>query len=47
MSHEPPDDEPEPVIDLDRCRHGHTAGEYCEACDELDLRDTPAHKEAP
>ena len=35
-----PDSEPEPIIDLERCRHGHTAGEYCEACDELDLRDT-------
>ena len=39
MSHES-DPESEPIIDLERCRHGHTAGDFCAACDEVDLRDT-------
>ena len=37
MSHK---SDPQPVIDLERCRHGHTAAEFCKACDEVDLRDT-------
>jgi hypothetical protein len=30
------------TVDLDRCRHGRTAGEFCEACDVIDLRDREA-----
>ena len=32
--------------DLERCRHGFTAGEYCESCDQRDVRPT-APTESP
>ena len=29
----------QPEADLERCRHGFTAGEFCAVCDEIDLRE--------
>ena len=29
----------QPEADLERCRHGCTAGEFCDVCDDIDLRD--------
>ena len=34
--------QPDLIDDLDRCRHGHTAAEFCDACDVIDLRDSEA-----
>ena len=28
------DDAKRTALDLERCRHGFTAGEYCDACDD-------------
>ena len=43
MSHQPDAE----TVDLERCRHGRTAGEFCEACDEIDLRERDAASEHP